>query len=110
MDVESAGMGEGEEQEEAWKGQTELQQIFTSAKDAPKYPQGFRAVRNGTRKLRIGNKQLLEKLRQIEDGEWRKVYRDGLDRDGRRISLHYFQSVSGKAFDVKVKLGWSNKR
>jgi hypothetical protein len=103
-------MGESEKYEEAGQEQTALQQIFSSIKDAPKYPQGFRALRNGTRKLRIENKQLLEKLREIEAGEWRKVYSDGRDGNGRTISLHYFQSASGKVFDVKVKLGWSNKR
>ncbi|MEZ4734387.1 MAG: hypothetical protein R3E79_45430 [Caldilineaceae bacterium] len=89
--------------------QTELQQIFMSIRAAPKYPKDFQVAKNGTRKLPIENKQLLEKLRQIEDNEWRKVYRDGYS-DGRKISLHYFQSASGKVFDVKVKLGWSNNR
>ena len=103
-------MEESEKHEEAEPEQTALQQIFPSIKDAPKYPKGFRAVRNGTRKLRIENKQLLEKLREIEASEWRKVYGDGLDGNGRTISLHYFQSASGKVFDIKVKLGWSNKR
>ena len=102
-------MGESEKHA-AGQEQTDLQQIFTSVKDSPKYPKGFRAARNGTKKLRVENKQLLEKLREIENGEWRKVYKDGLDSDGRRISLHYFQSVSGQVFDVKVKLGWSNNR
>jgi hypothetical protein len=87
-----------------------LQQIFLSVKDAPKYPKGFRAARNGTKKLPVENKQLLDKLREVEAGEWRKVYQDGSDSDGRKISLHFFQSAAGKVFDVKVKLGWSNKR
>jgi len=103
-------MEESEKHEEAGQEQTALQQIFLSIKDAPTYPKGFRAVRNGTRKLRIENKQLLEKLRQIEASEWRKVYSDRVDGNGRTVSLHYFQSASGKVFDVKVKLGWSNKR
>ena len=102
-------MGESEQQE-GRQAQTDLQQIFTSIKQAPNHPKGFRAARNGTRKLPVANKQLLEKLRQVEAGEWRKVYRDGLDSDGRRVSLHYFQSASGKVFDLKVKSGWSNKR
>lgn len=100
----------GEKDKNARQEQTELQQIFTSIRDAPKYPKGFRVARNGTRMLPIENKQLLEKLKQIEDTEWRKVYRDGFGSDSRKISLHYFQSASGKVFDVKVKLGWSNNR
>jgi filamentous hemagglutinin len=27
---------------------------------------------------------------------------------GEEISIHYFQSESGKVFNVKVKSGWSN--
>ena len=97
-------MGEKEKEQKPSQGQTEIQQIFASIRDAPKYPRDFRAARNGTRKLSIENKQLLAKLKQVEDNEWRKVYRDGYS-DGRKISLHYFQSASGKVFDVKVKLG-----
>lgn len=103
-------MRDSEKQTETEQDQGDLQQIFTSVKDAPKYPKGFRTAKNGTKKLSIENKQLLEKLRQVEAGEWRKVYSDGVDGDGHYVSLHYFQSASGKVFDVKVKLGWSNKR
>jgi len=103
-------MGESEKGKNTGEEQSSLQQIFTSIKDAPKYPKDFRVARNGTRRLPVENKQLLEKLKQIEDNEWRKVYRDGFDGDGRKISLHYFQRASGKVFDVKVKLGWSNNR
>lgn len=95
--------------EEEERAQTEIQQIFASIRDAPKYPKDFHAARNGTRKLPVENKLLLAKLKQVEDNEWRKVYHDGYS-DGRKISLHYFQSASGKVFDVKVKLGWSNNR
>lgn len=96
--------------EEREQKQDDLQQIFTSVKESPKYPPGFHRVRNGTIKLRVENKQLLEKLKQIEDNEWRKVYSDGFDGNGYKISLHYFQSASGKVFDVKVKWGWSNSQ
>lgn len=103
-------MAESVKNTDADHGQSDLKQIFDSLKDAPKYPSGFRATRNGTRKLRIENKQLLEKLKQIEDNEWRKIYSDGFDGNRRKVSLHYFQSVSGKVFDVKVKWGWSNSQ
>jgi len=29
-------------------------------------------------------------------------------KDLNKVSIHYFQSQSGKVFDVKVKPGWSN--
>lgn len=102
-------MEKGEAQEGKFQNQSDLQQVFNSIREAPKYPEGFRPIKNGTKKLRVENKFLLEKLRQIEPGEWRKVYQDGFDGDRRNISIHYFQSPSGKVFDVKVKLGWSNQ-
>ena len=72
------------------------------------YPKEFEAVKNGTTKNTIKNKELLDKLREIESGKWTKVYKDGYDSSGNKISIHYFQSESGKVFNVKVKPGWSN--
>lgn len=51
---------------------------------------------------------LLAKLRTVENGKWKKVYKDGYDKNGNQISIHYFQSESGKVFDVKTRNGWSN--
>ena len=72
------------------------------------YPKEFEAVKNGTTKNTIKNKELLDKLREIESGKWTKVYKDGYNSSGNKISIHYFQSQSGKVFNVKVKPGWSN--
>ena len=47
-------------------------------------------------------------LRSYESGKWQKVYKDGYDSFGNEISIHYFESPSGKVFDVKVKFKWSN--
>ena len=52
---------------------------------------------------------VLNELRQVEPGQWQKVYKDGFDANGNQISIHYFESSSGRVFDVKVKAGWSNK-
>jgi hypothetical protein len=82
--------------------------IFNSIKNAPKYPEGFIAAQNGTKKIPMDNKKLLDELRQIESGDWKKVYKDGYDKYGNKISIHYFESPSGKVFDVDVKQGWSN--
>lgn len=49
--------------------------VYKAIKYAPKYPKGFKAVQNGT----------LEELRQIESGSWKKVYKDGYDKDGKNI-------------------------
>lgn len=53
--------------------------------------------------------RVLPQLRNEEPGAWAKIYKDGYDVNGNRISVHYFQSPSGKVYDVKVKPGWSNK-
>ena len=36
------------------------------------------------------------------------VYKDGFDASGRKVSIHYFESQSGRVFNVKVKPYWSN--
>jgi hypothetical protein len=83
--------------------------IYNGIKDAPGYPKGFK-VRTGNHTTRnnVNNKQLLDELRQIERGDWKKVYKDGYDANGNRISLHFFQSQSGKIFNFKTVPGWSN--
>jgi hypothetical protein len=83
--------------------------INNSIKQSPKYPEGFQSVKNGTTKNNINNQQLLDELRQIEPGKWQKVYKDGYV-DARKASIHYFESPSGKVFDVDVKWNkWSNR-
>ncbi len=82
--------------------------LYNTIKESPNYPRGFTKRQNGKTQHNINNKPLLEMLRDIESGKWKKIYQDGFDTSGRLISIHYFQSPSGKVFDVKVKLGWSN--
>lgn len=84
--------------------------VYKSIKYAPKFPTGFKAVQNGTKNNTVNNKELLEELRQIESGTWKKVYKDGYDKNGKKVSIHYFQSNSGLVYDVKVKSGWSVKK
>ena len=86
----------------------ELKEVFNSIKDSPNYPESFKTRINGTTSNKVNNHQLLEKLRKIESGTWNKVYKDGYDSFGNKISIHYFRSQSGKVFNVKVKQGWSN--
>ncbi|MDM8126278.1 RHS repeat domain-containing protein [Mediterraneibacter glycyrrhizinilyticus] len=87
---------------------SELENVYNSIKESPNYPEGFEPRQNGTTRNTVKNKELLEKLRKVESGTWKKVYKDGYDINGNEISIHYFQSESGKVFDVKVKPGWSN--
>ena len=86
-----------------------IKNVYNGIKDAPKYPEGFKGRQNGTKTNKVNNKELLDDLKKIESGEWKKVYKDGYDKNGNKISIHYFQSKSGKVFDVKVKNKWSNK-
>ena len=68
---------------------------------------GFVRRPNGLTKNTIKDKDLLFELRAIEPGKWQKVYKDGM-LDGSRVSLHYFESPSGKVFNPKIVPGWSN--
>jgi hypothetical protein len=85
-----------------------LQYVYDFPEDSPNYPTDFYAVQGGLQRLKVKNQFLLAELKAIEAGEWRKVYQDGYS-GGDRVSLHYFESVSGQVFDLKVKSGWSNQ-
>jgi hypothetical protein len=91
-----------------WVHNCAFQNVYKSIKDSPLYPEGFSAVKNGTVKNKVNNSELLDELRAIESGTWNKIYKDGLDANGNKISIHYFQSQSGQVFNVKTKNGWSN--
>lgn len=82
--------------------------LYHSIKEAPNYPQGFTNRQNGKTQHNIHNRALLEMLRNLEPGKWKKIYQDGFDVSGNRMSLHYFQSPTGQLFNVKLKAGWSN--
>ena len=94
---------------DSWQKDNKISNVYSSIKESPNYPKGFTAARNGTTKNNVNNSELLNSLRQVEAGKWYKVYKDGFDMYGNKVSIHYFQSPSGKVFDVKVKNGWSNK-
>ncbi|MCY7274549.1 MAG: hypothetical protein LH702_12645 [Phormidesmis sp. CAN_BIN44] len=85
-----------------------MKQIYDSLEDSPNYPDDFYPVQDGTRRLKVKNQFLLAELRNVEPGEWRKVYQDGYSV-GEPVSIHYFESRSGKVFDVKIKSEWSNQ-
>ncbi|EPI03157.1 hypothetical protein D920_00311 [Enterococcus faecalis 13-SD-W-01] len=89
---------------------SEIKNVYNGIKDAPKYPKGFKGRQNGTKTNKVNNRKVLDELRKIESGEWKKVYKDGYDSNGKEISIHFFQSKSGKVFDVKVVSGWSNPK
>lgn len=82
--------------------------FYKSIKYAPKFPRNFKAVSGKTKHHNVTNKSLLAKLRKVEKGTWKKVYKDGYIGK-KKVSVHYFQSKSGLVFDVKTKTGWSNK-
>ena len=80
-------------------------EIHTSVKNAPNYRSDFVKIRNGIEKFNINNRPLLEQLNQYGSG-WKKVYSDGY-LNGSKASMHYFQDVSGKVFNIKYKNYWS---
>ena len=80
-------------------------EIYSSVKNSPNYKDGFTKIKNGTKKVNIRNKPLLEELNQYGKG-WKKVYSDGY-LDGMKVSLHYFQNNAGQVYNVKFKTGWS---
>ncbi len=84
-----------------------MKYFYKSIKDAPKYPDGFKPVQNGTKAFNVNNGQILEKLRKVESGEWTKVLKNGYDKYGNEVSVHYFKSKTGKVFDVETHPGWS---
>ena len=71
-------------------------------KELSDYPKEFKPLINGTKKYAIKNNATLTQLRKHESGKWCKVYKDGFVGN-KAVSLHYFQSQSGKIFDFKVK-------
>ncbi|UYZ77091.1 filamentous hemagglutinin N-terminal domain-containing protein (plasmid) [Moraxella bovis] len=87
-----------------------IKYLYSGIKNSPNYPKDFRDVQNGTTKNKVKDRATLDMLRTAVPGEWHKVYRDGHDSSGKKVSIHYFQHKSGKVFDVKVKDGWSNQR
>ena len=90
------------------RSKAELKDVHDGVKNTPGYPSNFKGVQNGTTRHPVTNKELLEKLREIEPGSWQKVYKDGW-LGGDKVSLHYFESPSGQVFNFKIKPGWSNQ-
>jgi RHS repeat-associated protein len=76
---------------------TPIKEVYDSIEKSGKVPQGWKAVRGGTTKVNINNKQLLDELRKTLPGQWKKVYKKGVDGS----EIHYFEHASGKVFDVK---------
>ena len=91
------------------KSDNTIKNIYKSIKDAPKYPKGFQAVRGQTLANKVNNGKLLDNLREVEPGNWKKVFKNGYDKAGSKISIHYFESESKKVFAVKVIDGWGTR-
>lgn len=64
-----------------------IRNTYNSIKNAPLYPQGFRPVQNVTVKNTVNYKDILNELRAVESGKWSKVYKDGYDASGNRVSM-----------------------
>ncbi|TAH50145.1 MAG: hypothetical protein EYC68_14945 [Chloroflexota bacterium] len=83
------------------------QNIYPGKTHSPNWPQGFESdhiIRN-----KVKNPGLLSKLRALtNERDWNKVYENGF-LNGRKVSVHYFQSSSGKVFALKIVEGWSSR-
>ena len=85
------------------------QPIYNGLRQSPNYPTGFKPRPGDQGTLHnMNNKELESKLNAWEPGPWKKIYQDGYNSAGRRISIHFNRCPSGKVFNVKVKSGWSN--
>ena len=75
--------------------------FYNSWKEAPGVPKGWKSAAPPGHlvKVAIKNKSLLNLLRTIRPGEWKKVYH--LGHDG--TELHYCQHESGLVCDVEHK-------
>ncbi|MCY9758920.1 HINT domain-containing protein, partial [Paenibacillus alvei] len=73
-----------------WVHNCALQNVYKSIKEAPLYPKGFSGAKNGTVKNKVNNTELLEELRGVESGTWYKIYKDGVDANGKK----YLSTIS----------------
>lgn len=82
--------------------------MFKSIRESGGVVEGFTATRGGLTKNTVKNVDKLAELRKVEAGKWSKVYKDGFDGRGNKVSVHYFESASGAVAEVKTVPGWSN--
>ena len=59
-------------------------------------PKNWSPLRGRTLKYRVTNRRLLQHLRQLVKGKWRKVIKDGT-----RGEVHFFEHESGRVAGVK---------
>ena len=72
---------------------------------------GFQTIQNGKQFYTIDNQGVLDLIQETfgSTRDWVKVYEDGFDAAGNKVSLHYFHnSKTGQVWDGKIKAGWSN--
>jgi hypothetical protein len=79
--------------------------LYNSIKETPNYPLGFTTRWNGKTPHQINNRKLLEMLRGLEPGKWKKIYQDGFDARGQRISIYTIFKVLRAKF-LMLKLNW----
>lgn len=85
-------------------GGEKIEHVYPGKRQSPNWPEDFEF--DHVKKVKVNDRRLLSQLRKIERGRWMKVYENGYV-GGREASIHYFESPSGKVFDLKVKSGWS---
>ncbi|MCK6521317.1 RHS repeat-associated core domain-containing protein [Myxococcota bacterium] len=71
---------------------------------------GLKSVKGGLTVQPVTNPANSEALRKQIPGAWEKVYQDGYNMAGERVSVHYYRHTDTKQVSaVKTVGGWSNK-
>lgn len=81
-----------------------MARIYNSIKETPNYPQGFTTRWNGKTQHQISNHQLLEMLRSLEPGKWKKSIKMGLMPRVREFLYTIFKVLLAKF--LMLKLNW----
>jgi hypothetical protein len=89
-----------------------IRHVYKTLEDAPRYPHDFFEESNGTKRVKIDYDDMKDNLREIEGGDWYKVYKNGYlpcnnEKGYREVSIHFCESSSGQVYDVEVKNRWS---
>jgi hypothetical protein len=81
------------------------------------FPSGFRTHGASTKRVPDNTEAIEAFIWDLKEqkgvtsqlGNWRKVYQDGYDAAGNKVSQHFFQDVTtGWVTDMKTVRGWSN--
>ncbi|MFM7023330.1 MAG: hypothetical protein ACKOXB_10150, partial [Flavobacteriales bacterium] len=89
---------------------TETPNSKLALKNSVKEELGDGYVQSGYIKNEVKNTELLTKLNESSEGDWKKVYEAGV-LNGNKVEIHYFKNFkTGEVFDVKVKYNYWHQK